>query len=204
MGSNLWALCLKGAKLGFYVVNSLKDRLQLRWIPPPTGCCWASHAATSLGFNYAIEVKKIARFDHRLIILLLHLTIVIWSLSQLRRLLLLISECPIPPRTMVVSLCTGDTPWGAAVTAVLPAAGLSFRVAHKGELILPGKLMGGSESMLETCKTMCGLEGPDWGSLAAVSLCKGQQASTSNNLWEVDPRDSSSLWVFKIYMSSKT
>lgn len=144
------------------------------------------------------------RFDHRLIILFLHLTIVSLSLSPLRRLLLLTSECPIPPRAMVVSLCTGDTPWGAAVTAVLPAAGLSFRVAHKGELILPGKLMMGSESMLKTCKTMCGLEGPGWGSLAAVLPCKGQQASTSNNLWELDPHDSSSLWAPKIYMSSKT
>lgn len=144
------------------------------------------------------------RFDHRLIILFLHLTIVTLSLSQLRRLLLLTSECPIPPRTTVVSLCTGDTPWGAAVTAVPPAAGLSFRAAHKGELMLPGKLMVGSENVIKTCKTTCGLEGPDRGSLAAVSPCKGRQASTSNSPWEVDPHDSSSLWVLQIDMSSKT
>lgn len=202
MGSNLWVLCLRGAKLVFYVVNSLKDRLQLCWFPSPTGCCWASHTATSLGFNYTTEVKKkMNRFDHRLIILFLHLTL---SLSQLKRLLLLTSECPIPPRTTAVSLCTGDALWGAAVTAVPPAAGLSFRAAHKGELTLPGKLMVGRENMIKTCKTTCGLEAPDRGSLAAVSPCKGQQASTSNNLWEVDPHDSSSLWVLQIYISSKT
>lgn len=32
----------------------------------------------------------------------------------------------------------------------------------------------------------------------------GQQASTSNNLWEVDPHNSSSLWVFQIHMSWKS
>lgn len=115
-----------------------------------------------LGFNYATEVKKKTnRFDHRLtFFIFFYLTIVTLSLSQLRR-LLLTSECSIPPRTTLVSLCTGDTPWGAAVTAVLPAAGLSFRAAHKEELMLPGKLMVGSENMIKTCKTMCGLEGPD-------------------------------------------
>lgn len=47
-----------GAKLVFYVVNSLKDRLQLCCFPPLTWCCWASHTAMSLRFNYATEVKK--------------------------------------------------------------------------------------------------------------------------------------------------
>lgn len=143
------------------------------------------------------------RLDHRLIILFLHLTIVTLSLVQLRRLFFFTYEFSIPPRTTLGSLCTGDTPWGAAVTAVPPAAGLSFGAAHKGELMLPGKVMVGSENVIKTCKTTCGLEGP--GRITGSCLtCKGRQASTSNNLWEVDPHDSSSLWVLQICMSSKT
>lgn len=40
--------------------------------------------------------------------------------------------------------------------------------------------------------------------VCCLSQCKGQQASTSNSLWEVIPDDSSSLWGLKVCLSSKT
>lgn len=64
------------------------------------------------------------------------------------------------------------------------------------------KTDSGNENMIKTCKTTCVLEGTRQGITGCCLM--GWQASTANNLWEVDPHDSSSLWVLQIYMSSKS
>lgn len=115
------------------------------------------------------------------------------------RVLLLTPEPLVLPRTVVVPLRTGDTPRWAAVTAILSAAGLSFRDARKRDLVLPGKQMTGGEDMIKTCKATCGLEGMNRGWLFAVSHSRRasrRQLQTACGRWFLITPRHCGYWKF--------